>query len=59
MAAVFATGVASGLQGMRFARMEPDGAVPLEDGDRTAASATGPEAALLSAASSHPGHGDR
>lgn len=33
MASVFATGIASGLHGMRFARMEPDGAVPLADGN--------------------------
>lgn len=43
MAAVFATGIASGLQGMRFAKMEPGGAVPLEDGDRTAVGATDQE----------------
>jgi hypothetical protein len=44
MASVFATGVASGLQGMRFAKMEPGGAVPLEDG-----STASPEASKLEA----------
>jgi hypothetical protein len=32
MAAVVGSGVAAALQGMRFARMEPGGAVPLADG---------------------------
>jgi hypothetical protein len=32
-------GVASGVQGMRFARKAPGGAVPLRDGDHTAATA--------------------
>lgn len=36
LASVFATGIASGLQGMRFARMEPNGAVPLADGNTAA-----------------------
>lgn len=44
MAAVFATGIASGVQGMRFARMEPQGAVPLEDGSTAAAAASEGEA---------------
>lgn len=39
MASVFLTGIASGLQGMRFARMEPGGAVALEDGNTAAATA--------------------
>jgi hypothetical protein len=39
MCAVAVTGIAAGLEGMRFARMEAGGAVPLEDG-----SATAPEA---------------
>lgn len=37
MAAVVISGVAAALQGMRFARMEPGGAVPLADGSRPAA----------------------
>jgi len=37
------TGVAAGLEGMRFGSMEPGGAVPLEDGDTAAASATDDE----------------
>jgi hypothetical protein len=37
---VFATGIASGIEGMRFAKMEPGGAVPLEDGNTAAASAS-------------------
>jgi hypothetical protein len=36
---VAATGVASAVQGMRFAAKAPGGAVPLRDGDHTAASA--------------------
>ena len=40
MASVFATGIASGIEGMRFAKMEPGGAVPLEDGNTPAASAS-------------------
>jgi hypothetical protein len=40
MFAVAATGVAAGLQGMRFARMEPGGAVPLDDGDTTSSEAS-------------------
>ena len=34
------TGVASAAQGVRFSRQAPGGAVPLEDGDRTAAEAS-------------------
>jgi hypothetical protein len=37
---VAVTGVASGIEGMRFARQAPGGAVPLEDGDHTAPEAT-------------------
>jgi hypothetical protein len=37
---VAVTGVASGIEGMRFARQAPGGAVPLEDGDHTAAEAS-------------------
>jgi hypothetical protein len=37
---VAATGVASGIEGMRFARKAPGGAVPLRDGDHTAESAS-------------------
>ena len=44
MAAVALTGVAAGLQGMRFAQMEPGGAIPLEDGNTPAASAPAREA---------------
>lgn len=34
------TGVATAVQGVRFSRTAPEGAVPLEDGDRVAAQAT-------------------
>ena len=34
------TGIASAVQGMRFAKQAPDGAVPLSDGDHAAPSAT-------------------
>ena len=37
LAAVVVSGVAAALQGMRFARMEPGGAVPLADGSTPAA----------------------
>ena len=37
---VAVSGVATGLEGMRFARQAPNGAVPLEDGEHTAAEAT-------------------
>jgi hypothetical protein len=37
IAAVVVSGVAAALQGMRFARMEPGGAVPLADGSTPAA----------------------
>ncbi len=40
---VAATGVAAGLEGMRFGSMEPAGAVPLEDGDQASAEATDEE----------------
>jgi uncharacterized membrane protein len=38
--AVFVTGVASAVEGVRFARAAPDGAVPLDDGSTAAAAAT-------------------
>jgi hypothetical protein len=38
--AVAVTGIASAVQGMRFAKQAPDGAVPLTDGDHAAPSAT-------------------
>jgi hypothetical protein len=44
MASVFATGIASGLQGMRFAKMEPGGAVPLADGSTPSPEASEREA---------------
>ena len=37
---VAVTGVATGLEGVRFARQAPGGAVPLEDGDRAAPEAS-------------------
>jgi hypothetical protein len=37
---VAVTGVASGVEGMRFARQAPGGAVPLEDGDHVAPEAS-------------------
>ena len=40
---VAVTGVAAGLEGMRFGSMEEEGAVPLEDGDRAGADATADE----------------
>src|SRR4051794_37915891 len=45
MAAVAVTGIAAGLQGMRFARMEPGGAVSLEDGSTPSADTPRREAA--------------
>jgi hypothetical protein len=36
------TGLATAVEGMRFARMAPDGAVPLTDGDHAAPSASAP-----------------
>ncbi len=38
--AVAVTGIAAGLEGMRFASMEPQGAVSLDDGDSASAQAT-------------------
>ena len=38
--AVTVTGVATAVQGIRFSRQAPDGAVPLEDGEHTAPEAT-------------------
>jgi hypothetical protein len=40
VALVAVTGVASAVQGMRFASQAPEGAVPLHDGDHAAATAT-------------------
>src|SRR5690349_33876 len=40
LGAVAATGLASAVQGVRFSRLAPDGAVPLLDGDQTAPGAT-------------------
>jgi hypothetical protein len=39
---VAATGLATAAEGMRFARMAPDGAVPLTDGDHAAPAASEP-----------------
>ncbi len=44
--AVAVTGVASAIEGMRFNRTEPDGAVPLTDGDTAAPEATEHETRL-------------
>ena len=41
---VAVSGLATAFQGMRFARLAPDGAVPLADGDHTAAEATDAQA---------------
>ena len=41
LGAVAVSGVATGIEGMRFAKSAPDGAVPLEDGDHTTAEAIG------------------
>jgi len=38
--AVAVSGLATAIQGVRFARQAPGGAIPLEDGDHTAAEAT-------------------
>jgi hypothetical protein len=46
VAAVAVTGVAAGIEGMRFARAEPEGAVPLETGSRTAPEAPRREATM-------------
>jgi uncharacterized membrane protein len=46
VAATFVTGVATGLEGMRFARTETNGSVPLVDGDHAAPEATAREAAM-------------
>ncbi len=40
LAAVAVSGVATAIEGVRFSRSAPDGAVPLEDGDHTTAAAT-------------------
>jgi len=44
--AVAVTGLATMVEGIRFARQAPDGAVPLEDGDHAAVEATPKQAAL-------------
>jgi hypothetical protein len=44
MASVFITGLASAVEGVRFAKMEPGGAVPLEDGNTPAPEASKREA---------------
>jgi hypothetical protein len=44
MCAVAVTGIAAGVQGMRFARMESGGAIPLEDGSTTSPEASAGEA---------------
>jgi hypothetical protein len=44
MCAVAVTGIAAGLEGMRFARMESGGAVPLADGSTPAPEASEREA---------------
>ena len=38
--AVAVTGVAAGIQGVRFSRMEPEGAIPMEDGSEPGAGAS-------------------
>lgn len=40
IATLVVSGVATAVEGMRFAREEPDGAVPLEDGDHAAPAAS-------------------
>jgi len=40
VATVALTGVAAGIQGMRFSGMEPEGAVPLEDGSKAGENAS-------------------
>jgi hypothetical protein len=40
LAAVAVTGVAAGIQGVRFSGMEPEGAIPLEDGSEPEAGAS-------------------
>jgi hypothetical protein len=44
LAATAVTGLATALEGIRFSRMAPDGAVPLEDGSTPAAEASPKEA---------------
>jgi hypothetical protein len=39
VAAVAVTGIASAVEGIRFARSQPNGAVPMEDGDHTSSGA--------------------
>jgi hypothetical protein len=43
---VAVSGLATAIEGVRFARQAPDGAVPLEDGDHTAPEATRDQARL-------------
>lgn len=43
IATTFLAGAANAIQGVRFAKMAPGGAVPLADGDHTAATATDAE----------------
>jgi hypothetical protein len=38
--AVAVTGIAAGTQGVRFSHMEPEGAIPLEDGSETGTGAS-------------------
>ena len=46
--AVAASGLAAAVEGMRFSRMEPEGAVPLEDGDEASRDASPPARAAKS-----------
>lgn len=41
--ATVVTGLATMVEGIRFSKLAPDGAVPLTDGDHTTAAATGPQ----------------
>jgi hypothetical protein len=44
LGAVAVSGIATAVQGMRFSKMAPDGAVPLDDGDHAAREATARQA---------------
>jgi uncharacterized membrane protein len=46
VAATFAAGAANAIEGVRFAQTEPNGAVPLADGDHAAPTATAQETKL-------------
>lgn len=46
VAATFAAGAANAIEGVRFAQTEPNGAVPLADGDHAAPNATAQETKL-------------